>query len=68
MNLKAHEVAIGNAAIKIEENEIVSNMIDNIEELEKINGRIVFRCYASLTFFIIIDKDSESDLAILDLI
>ena len=68
MNLKAHEIPIGNAASKIEEHEIVSNMIDNIYDLDKINARIVFRCYASLTFFMIIDRDSESDLAVLDLI
>ena len=32
------------------------------------NARVVFRCYASLTIFIVIDKESESELAVLDLI
>ena len=46
----------------------MSNYIDDIDQLDKMNASIVFRCYATLTIFIIIDKDSESNLAILDLI
>ena len=69
--LKAHEVPIGNAALQDqtqEELQVVSNYIDDIEQLDKISASIVFRCYATLTIFMIIDKDSESNLAILDLI
>ena len=46
----------------------VTNFIDDIDSLEQIGGRVVFREYASLTFFFIIDKHSESELAILDII
>ena len=69
--LKAHEVPIGNAALQDqtqEEIQVVSNYIDDIEQLDKMNASIVFRCYATLTIFMIVDKDSESNLAILDLI
>ena len=69
--LKAHEVLIGNAALQDqaqEELQVVSNYIDDIEQLDKISASIVFRSYATLTIFMIIDKDSESNLAILDLI
>ena len=69
--LKAHEVPIGNAALQDqtqEEIQVVSNYIDDIDQLDKMNASIVFRCYATLTLFMIVDKDSESNLAILDLI
>ena len=69
--LKAHEVPIGNAALQNqtqEEIQVVSNYIDDIDQLDKMNASIVFRCYATLTIFMIVDKDSESNLAILDLI
>ena len=69
--LKAHEVPIGNAALQDqtqEEIQVVSNYIDDIDQLDKMNASIVFRCYATLTIFMIVDKDSESNLAILDLI
>ena len=49
-----------------------TNFIDDIEDLQSINGqtfgRVIFREYASLTITFIVDKDSESELACLDLI
>ena len=46
----------------------VTNIIDDLEALAHLNARIIFREFASLTVFFIVDKDSESELAILDLI
>ena len=46
----------------------MTNFIDDIASLNGIGARVIYREYASLTFFFIVEQQSESELAILDLI
>ena len=45
-----------------------TNFIDDLEKIAHLNARVVFREYGSVTVLVIVDKESESELAILDLI
>ena len=47
---------------------MVTNFIDDVVGLDGIGARVVYREYASLSFFVVIEKQSESELAILDFI
>ena len=47
---------------------LVTNFIDDIEALNRIGGRVIYREYASLIFQVIVEKETESELAVLDLI
>ena len=47
---------------------MVTNFIDDISSLEGIGAQVIYREYASLTFFFVVEKQSESELAILDFI
>uniref|UniRef100_A0A7S3CRR2 AP complex mu/sigma subunit domain-containing protein n=1 Tax=Strombidium rassoulzadegani TaxID=1082188 RepID=A0A7S3CRR2_9SPIT len=46
----------------------VTSFIDDIPELEEMGATVVFREFASITIFFVINKYSESELAVLDLI
>ena len=61
MQLKAHQAEIGSVTS-------ASNIIGDIEALEQIGAQIVYREFASLIFVFILEKQSESELAVLDLI
>ena len=45
-----------------------TNFIDDLEQVAHLNCRVVLREFGSVTVLFLIDKESESELAILDLI
>ena len=46
----------------------MTNYIDDVDSLNRIGARVVYREFASLIFQVIVEKESESELAVLDLI